>query len=137
MNRRDLFKSIMGTAAISAGGIALVESTATIFLPPRQGWWQPELRMREVQQYLINTDELAMRYDMAWAVLGGVKHYHVDCLPVGNPGWPREMVPSEIMEINRTTARRLFEDIEHQHGFKRCDQRALPLPQGVNIARYV
>lgn len=137
MDRRGFFKILAATAAAAIVLPEIWTPSKTIFLPPRQGWWQPPMIMREVQQYLINTNELAMRYDMAWAIEGGAAHYHVDCLPVGNPGWPNEMTPAEIIEVNRAGARSAFEDLERRHGFKRRDQRALPLPNGVNIARYV
>lgn len=89
--------------------------------------------MREVQQYLINTDQLAIRYDVAW----GDNHYHVECKPFPNPGWPDELIPSQYFERQRMLVRSAFESIERHHGFKRRDQHALPLPTGVNIARYV
>ena len=70
MNRRQFFG--MTAAAVVAAGLPLsVLPNRTIFLPPRGGLWLP--RMRQIEQYLINNDSLAMRWDMAWITLRGTK----------------------------------------------------------------
>lgn len=62
----------MTAAAVAAAGLpALVLPEKTIFLPPRGGWWAPQLRLREVEQYTINDDALWLRYDAAWETLLG------------------------------------------------------------------
>jgi hypothetical protein len=75
MNRRKFFG--MTIAAVAAAGLpALVLPERTIFLPPRAGWFPEALRMREVQQYLINTDTLATRWDVLVSA-GDGDHYQV------------------------------------------------------------
>lgn len=75
MNRRHFFG--MTLAAVAAAGLSpLVLPERTIFLPPRTGWFPEKLRMREVQQYLINTDTLATRWDVL-ITAGDGDHYQV------------------------------------------------------------
>ena len=38
MNRRDLFKLLGAATVVSAGGVALLDTAKTFFLPPRAGW---------------------------------------------------------------------------------------------------
>lgn len=70
MNRRDLFK-FMG-----AGAAALLVPT-TYFLPPAGGWVQ-KLKIRRIEQYVINRDEMVYRYDAAWDSPSGAKQCFVD-----------------------------------------------------------
>lgn len=122
MNRRDFFKALGVTAAVAGAGIELLPAK-TIFLPPRNGWWQPQLRMREVEQYLINNDEIAMRYDVKW----GDQQYHIDFAPR-----PRsELASPALLAHQREIARLALERIEDQHGFRRRDQVILALPKSV------
>jgi len=106
MNRRGFFKTLAGVVALSAGGIALIEPEKTIFLPPRGGWL-PTLKMREVQQYLINTDTMPMRWDMAWMTREGDFQQHFVC--VEPPQDPYRAYPSqEWLEFQRSEARRML-----------------------------
>ncbi len=41
MNRRELLKFLGAAGAMSVGGIALLDSRKTYFLPPREGWIKP------------------------------------------------------------------------------------------------
>lgn len=75
MNRRQFFG--MSAVAVAAAGLpALVLPERSIFLPPRTGWFPEKLRMREVQQYLINTDSLATRWDVL-ITAGDGDHYQM------------------------------------------------------------
>lgn len=75
MNRRQFFG--MTAAAVAAAGLpALVLPERTIFLPPRTGWFPEKLRMREIQQYLINNDSLATRWDVL-VTAGDGDHYQI------------------------------------------------------------
>lgn len=83
MNRRQFFG--MSAAAVALAGLpALVLPERSIFLPPRFGWQPYKLGdgyMREVEQYVINTDSLAYRYDAVGADLWGREvQFHVDTL---------------------------------------------------------
>lgn len=70
MNRRHFFG--MTVAAVVAAGLSpLVLPDRTVFLPPRGGWLQKPWQIREVEQYLINNDSLAMRWDIAWITPDG------------------------------------------------------------------
>lgn len=67
MNRRQFFG--MTALAVAAAGLpAIVLPDRKIFLPPRGGWG---FSMREVEQYLINTDSMAMRWDVGWITRNG------------------------------------------------------------------
>jgi len=102
------------------------------------GWWQPPLRMREVQQYLIDNDSLAMRYDVRWEKPSGdMIQYHVDFDQYLQLTGPICEPPADVLEHQRQRARDVFERIERQNGFKRIHQVELHLPRSANIARYV
>ena len=61
----------MGAAtALSAGGIALIDTHRTFFLPPQGGWVQ-QLKIRRASTYLINWDAMLYRYDAAWVLPNG------------------------------------------------------------------
>jgi hypothetical protein len=138
MDRRSFFKTLASGIAVAATGIELLPSSKTIFLPPRHGWWQPPLRMRELQQYLINTDSLPMRYDVRWdKPSGDMIQYHVHFEQYPKLTGPDCLPPSDVLEHQRQTARDVFERIEREHGFKRIHQVELPLPRGITLARYV
>lgn len=78
LNRRQFFKGLALTGAVAA----LWTPTKTIFLPPNGGWHQYKLPagyMREIEQYLINTDSIAWRYDAVGRDIWGKEHqFHVD-----------------------------------------------------------
>ena len=76
INRRGFLKLLAAATAVSAGGIALIETPKTFFLPPSGGWIQ-QLKIRRVEQYVINRDEYVYRYDAAWDSPTGAKQYHV------------------------------------------------------------
>lgn len=133
MDRRGFFKALAGTALAAAVLPEIWTPTKAIFLPPRLGWFQTPLRMREVQQYLINTDSLAMRYDVAW----DDQQFSVTFPEEDNPGWPNEIMPPEIVVHQRAEALRIFERIEQENGLRRRDQTPLPLPRHFPYARYV
>lgn len=135
MNRRQFFKRLAATAALSAGGIALVEPAKTIFLPPRGGWFVP-LRMREVEQYLINTDSLAMRWDVKWMLPNGdiqqafVEEDSDSTLKYNQMG---EQAWRELIEFRRENARTCLANMVP------ADAKLLlpPLPNGLVRAKYV
>jgi hypothetical protein len=126
MKRRDFLKLLGITGAIATTGVELLPSR-TIFLPPRMGWWQPDLKMREVVQYLINDDAFALRFDVAW----GEEQHYVEFAPVPYPG-----VSDEIRSHQREMARRNFLKVEEKYSYERHEQRLLALPRGVE-SRYV
>ncbi len=133
MNRRKFFG--MTVAALTAAGLPLtLLPEKTIILPPREGWPQPALRMREVRQYIINNDTMPTRYDVAW----GMQQWHVDFPEMQ---WSLEKTDpklfAELLENQRSIARQTFERIRREHGFSNADQRELKLPRGIYWARYV
>jgi hypothetical protein len=139
MDRRDFFKALVGTAAAAALLPEIWTPTKAIFLPPQQGWWQPPLRIREVEQYTIANDEFPVRYDMRWLGAAGEDvHFHIDFEPIRAHDWRDQLLPDDPrLDAYRKIARQMFEDVEQHHGLKRSQQILLPLPgQGIH-ARYV
>ncbi len=58
MNRRSFLQSIGASAAISAGGIALLELAVpkrTFFLPPTGGWTWTEQRLWDFSEMIYRT----------------------------------------------------------------------------------
>lgn len=136
MNRRQFFKSVAGVAALSAGGIALLEPAKTIFLPPRGGWFAPGVRMRELQQYLINDDAMALSYDACWVRDDGSwSQYCVDLPRQSGLQWLTH--GERDLESQREIARDLLTKMRDSKGLTYCKTRVLPLPSGLEIARYV
>ncbi len=135
MNRRQFFGSLAGAVALSAGGIALVETPKTIFLPPRQGWFQTPLRMREISQYHIATHSMPYRYDAAWLDAAGERQqWHVFFPEVTAVDVARN---PRFVEWQRDVAREQFERIRRKQGLNNSRQMDLEIPRGVPIARYV
>ncbi len=130
MNRRQFFG--MTAAAVAAAGLpALVLPERTTFLPPRLGWFQPPMRMREVQQYFINEDALAMRWDMAWITALGEYEQHYYALSTPRP-WT-EGIPEELRTLVREDVRaELIAKIPR--GARMVE---LELPRTVHWAAYV
>jgi hypothetical protein len=139
MNRRGFFKALTGTVALAAVLPEIWTPTKTIFLPPRGGWLQRDFQMREVQQYLINSDALTMRYDMAWIMADGTReHWHVDFPPADLQSHYLSSddpvrVLAAISEHDREFARQFF---RKKIPF---DAQIVPLqlPRGVIMGRYV
>jgi hypothetical protein len=125
VNRRKFFG--MSAAALIGAGLPLaLLPEKTIFLPPKSGWPQTSLVMREIRQYLINDDSMPMRYDVAW----GVNQWHIDFPELQ---WSlQHMNPKlfdQLLENQRAVARRTFEEIRRRCGFSNADLRQLPLPR--------
>jgi hypothetical protein len=79
ISRRGFMKLLGAATALSAGGIALIDTHKTFFLPPNGGWHQ-SLRIRKISQYLINTDSYRTRYDATWDLPNGEgRQFHIDC----------------------------------------------------------
>ena len=81
MNRRQFFG--MSALAVAAAGFpAIVLPERTIFLPPQHGWQPSALGhgyMREVEQYIISTDEMRYRYDVIGRDIWGKEYqFHVE-----------------------------------------------------------
>ena len=77
MNRRDLFKLLGAATVASVGGIALIDTRKTFFLPPQGGWHG--LRIRHAKQYSIEHNDTLYRYDAAWVTPSGEhKQYCID-----------------------------------------------------------
>lgn len=136
MDRRGFFKALAGTAIAAAVLPEIWTSSKAIFLPPRGGWFQSPLVMREVRQYVINIDSMPMRYDVAWDVY----QYHVDFPEIQD--WHRLQMNApalyaQLLEEQRRIARLQFEQLRRRHGFSNADQRTLPLIRGADLARYV
>jgi hypothetical protein len=78
MNRRDLFK---WTAAAGSALLlpALIPKPVTYFLAPYGGWGAQRLKIRKIQQYLVNRDSEPWRYDACWVTSTGEHvQFHVD-----------------------------------------------------------
>lgn len=70
INRRGFLKLMGAATALSAGGIALIDTHRTFFLPPKGGWAQ-KLKIRRAMSYDINQDRMLWRYDASWVTLNG------------------------------------------------------------------
>lgn len=120
MNRRGFMQLLAAATALSAGGIALIETPRTFFLPPRGGWAQ-QLKVRRVQQYLINRDAFVWRYDAAWDSPTGAKQWFVDA---------RE--PCDDVAIHL-----LKDRMAADSGTANSAEFKLALPRGVYDGRYI
>jgi hypothetical protein len=122
MNRRDLFKLLGATTALTAAGLVIPGATK-YFLPPVGGWGAQRLKVRKIQQYLINTDTMPWRYDATWVTRDGQHvQYHVD---TGSEH------PCDEMAIHMLTDR-----MEHDGGTPNSDQFILKLPRGLYHGSY-
>jgi hypothetical protein len=70
MNRRGFLQLLCAATAVSAGGIALIDTHRTFFLPPVGGWVQ-KLKIRKASAHDINRDVMHYRYDAAWVTPRG------------------------------------------------------------------
>jgi hypothetical protein len=126
LNRRSFLKFLGAATAVSAGGIALIETPKTFFLPPAGGWAQ-KLKIRKVQQYMIDTDSMPVTYAAAWTMLNGeARQYHIDTThqwddPHGDI-IARGMLEAQMMGDG---------------GSANCSQIPLNLPQSVRYAKYI
>jgi hypothetical protein len=122
ISRRSFFKALAATAVVSAGGIALIEPAKTFFLPPRCGWGAQRLKIRIVQQYLINTGTEPFRYDGTWVKANGEHvQYHLD-----------------LDTRDDHVARMMLEDrMNADWGTPNSDQFILRLPQGAIFGAYL
>ena len=125
MNRRQFFG--MTATALAAAGLPLaLLPEKTIFLPPANGWPQTPLRMREIRQYVINNDTMPMRYDVAW----GVNQWHVDFPEIQwDLQYTNPKLFHEMLEEQRSIARRTFEQIRKQNAYSNADLRLPALPR--------
>lgn len=136
MNRRQFFG--MSAAAVALAGLpAIVLAERKFFLPPRGGWIERGLVMREIQQYLINDDSMPMRYDSAWMKDGHLAQFHVDfdSIPFSMSMHLAEY--NRILEQYRAEARERLTQIQRAHGLDGCHSLLLPLPRTALGARYV
>lgn len=125
LNRRQFFG--MSAAAVALAGLpSIVLPDRSIFLPPRRGWFQ-QIRMREIQQYCINTDSFPLRWDVAWEYVpsgGGQFYFILDSLPY--PGV--KAVPADQLEYFRDMARDHFKKIYEREQLWNSKQITLQLP---------
>ena|ERR1700685_57769 len=131
MNRRGFLKLAAAATALSAGGIALIETPKTFFLPPRGGWWAPTFEMRECEQYLINLDAMAYRWDAAWLDSNGEKQ-QFNVL-----GAPQDANRETFLFLRhqREQAYLALDRMRRRHGL--TQEVRLPLPSGAYRAGYV
>ena len=122
LTRRQFFGMTAG-ALIAAGLPLALLPEKTIVLPPKSGWY-PDLRMREVEQYVVNTDSLVTRYDMAWMKGDERIQWYVD---FSSDQWPR-------IDLNRDAVREIarskFAEIVAKHNLQSAKTIQLPLPRG-------
>ena len=119
MNRRKFFG--LSAATVAALGLPeIVLPERKIFLPPRSGWYS-DLRMREIEQYVIHEDALIVRYDMAWVLNGKYTQYHVDMVRQAD----------EFLPIQREAARDQFRQIMDRDGLHHAKTVRLALPTGL------
>lgn len=85
---------------LGAAGAALVPWRGSveplIVLPPRDGGFDHPLRMREVEQYLVNTDSLAMRWDVLVSMENG-DHYQLTAHAAVNRKDPNLVMHRELV----------------------------------------
>lgn len=120
MNRRGFMKFLGAATALSVGGIALIETPKTFFLPPTGGWAQP-LKVRRCEQYVINRDALIYRYDAAWDSPAGPKQCYVETIE-----------PCDEVAVSILKDRMAADD-----GTANSDQFKLALPRGMIEGRYL
>src|SRR5277367_4627369 len=72
MNRRKFLQYMGASTALSVGGIALLDTRKTFFLPPKGGWqvqrWHnghPD--MSHIRQYIITEDFMPSREDVLYS----------------------------------------------------------------------
>lgn len=133
MNRRQFFG--MTVAAVVAAGLPLsVLPEKTIFLPPRGGLWTP-LRIREVEQYIINNDSLAMRWDVAWELNGERGQAYSTVSPLSGLEY------TAMSEAERLKYREWHREMARQHLARFIPAGAKPfppkLPNGLVYAAHV
>ena|ERR1700685_2930015 len=121
MNRRDLFKLLGATTAMTAAGL-MVPGATKYFLPPIGGWGAQRLKIRKLQQYLINNDAMPWRYDATWALLNGEgRQFHVD-------------ITSEADDV---AIYMLTDRMRHDGGIPNSEYFKLALPRGVMSSGYI
>lgn len=119
MNRRQLFK-YLGAAVVASTGIALIDTHKTFFLPPSGGWGAQKLKIRVIQQYIINTEPF--RYDGTWVKANGEHcQYHIDMLE------RNDHIAGMILQ------HRMAADA----GTPNSDQFILKLPRGAIMGEYI
>lgn len=110
MNRRKFFGLTAATvAALGLPEIVLPERQ--IFLPPRNGWYG-NLRMREVDQYVINLDAVMRRYDAVGyrRRTGEYVQFHVNSyVPTSELDCTGRPTTADLREIARSTIAKIFE----------------------------
>ena len=131
--RRQFFGMTAG-ALVAAGLPLTLLPQRTIILPPVSGWY-PDLRMREVEQYVISTDSMMTRYAMAWMVGDEKVQWHVDFYSDYSDAWPRAGLHLH-RDRTREIARSRFAEIVSQHGLQNAKAVRLPLPPAACRACY-
>ena len=119
MNRREFFKLSAAATALSVGGIALIDTGKTFFLPP-VGGWRGDLKIRYTSRY-VNRDVMMGRYDATWDSPEGPKHFRVDT--IGRHDEVAILVLKDRMELDRGTP--------NSSAFR------LELPRGANGATFI
>jgi hypothetical protein len=120
ISRRGFMQLLGAATAASVGGIALIDTHKTFFLPPAGGWRQG-LKVRFVEQYAINFDAMVYRYDATWDSPTGPKQYHVDT--------DRRCDESAIMVLKDRMAA--------DHGTPNSSAFKLELPRGYLQGQYI
>lgn len=70
MNRRGFLQLLGAATALSVGGVALIETPKTFFLPPRGGWHQSDLAMFERRIINPAVQSIAAQFDHELWVFG-------------------------------------------------------------------
>lgn len=124
ISRRGFLKFLGAATAVSAGGIALIDTHKTFFLPPSMGWGAQRLKIRRVQQYLINDYTMPYRYDGTWDLPNGEgRHFHVEFAETNSM--------SQLVHYDKV-ARQILEDRMYaDNGSPNSAQFVLKLPRGV------
>ena len=127
MNRRQFFG--MTVAAVAAAGLpALVLPEKKLFLPPRDGWFQTPMRMREIRMYCINDDSLPTRFDAVWIDRGGERHQRwVQFPPISGL---EALQDPQIYDRQREIAAIELDRIRRMNAWSNAMQGELMLPRG-------
>lgn len=94
MNRRDLLKYLGAAAAASVGGLAIIDTHKTFFLPPAGGWHRSYLK-----QYIVVSDALPAREDVLYGTNMFCQTFTIECWGAGGGGGTSSITTSQRLIV--------------------------------------